>query len=140
MSAPSSTMRLAFLVFAVLLLAGCAPVSLQAPTLIEYQRSGGIAGRTDRLVINGDGTARLERRSIATDVTIPADTVARLRALLQGIRFDTLRAEYAPPRPGADMYEYVLVHDGKRVRCGETAVPPELGPLIDLLNRMISAR
>jgi hypothetical protein len=129
---------LTVLALALPLFAGCAPVNTQAPVLIEYQRSGGIAGRADRLVIHSDGTARLERRTTAGDMTIAADTLAQLRALLQGIRFDTLRAEYLPPRPGADMYEYVLIYGGKRIRCVDTAIPSELGPLIQFLNGVLA--
>jgi hypothetical protein len=120
---------------------GCAPVNSQAPVLIEYQRSGGIAGRTDHVVIRGDGTARLSRRADTADLTIPADSLARLRALLGRIPFDSLRAEYLPPRPGADLYEYIIIYGGRRVRTMDTAIPADLAPLIESLNAILrSAR
>lgn len=112
----------------------------QAPALVEYRRSGGIAGRDDRLVIHADGTARLYRRGVATDFTVAGDTLAELRSLLQAIGFDRLRAEYLPARAGADLFEYVVVYGERRVRTMDTAVPPELAPLIQLLNGLVARR
>lgn len=115
-------------------IAGCASVSSQAPALVEYQRSGGIAGREDRLVVNSDGSVHLYRRGAVSEFKVNGDTLARLRQLLEAIRFDTLRAEYRPSRPGADLFEYVLVYKDRRIHAVDTAVPAELQPLIQLLS------
>lgn len=112
----------------------------QAPALVEYQRSGGIAGREDRLVVHTDGSARLYRRGAVSDLTVGGDTLAQLRSLLQTIQFDDLRAEYLPPRPGADLFEYVVVYGKRRVRMMDTAVPAELEPLIQFLNGLVNRR
>jgi hypothetical protein len=130
--------RFASLLAALPLLLGCAPVNSQTPALVEYKRSGGIAGRTDRLVIQNDGTVKLSRRgATAIEVTVAADTLARLRTVLQGIRFDTLRSEYLPAQKGADLFEYEIIHNGRRVRTADTAIPPDLAPLITLLNGIL---
>jgi hypothetical protein len=113
-------------------------VSSQAPALVEYQRSGGITGREDRLVVQGDGSAHLYRRGAVSEFTVGGDTLERLRALLQTIRFDTLRAEYLPPRPGADLFEYVVIYKDRRIRTVDTAVPAELQPLIQLLSGLLN--
>ena len=118
---------------------GCAKMSSQS-TLIEYHRSGGITGREEQLVVQGDGAVRLSRRGVVSDFQVGADTLAQLRSQLQGIDFASLRAEYLPARPGADLFEYILVYQGDRVRTMDTAIPPELQPLINLLNGILSRR
>lgn len=110
----------------------------QVTVLVEYQRSGGIAGRDDRLVVYSDGTATLTRRGATTGFTLQADSLARLRALLAEANFADMRAEYLPQRRGADLFEYVLIHGGRRVRTADTAVPPELQPLLQLLGHLVS--
>jgi hypothetical protein len=134
----ASVRTLVFFSIAVCSVAGCASVSSQAPTLVEYQRSGGIAGRDDRLVVHTDGTARLSRRGAVADFTVGRDTLAQLRSILQTIGFEGLRTEYLPPRQGADLFEYVVVYDKHQVRTMDTAVPPELQPLIQLLNGLLT--
>ena len=113
---------------------GCAKMSSQATTLIEYRRSGGIAGREDQVVILTDGTARLHRRGVAADFRVAPDTLDQLRALLQRVDFRAMREEYLPARQGADLYEYVVIYQDRRIRTMDTAVPPELQPLLQLLG------
>ena len=91
-------------------------------------------GRDEQLVVHTDGTAHLSRRGAISDFTVGSDTLAQLRALLQSIAFDSLRAEYLPPRRGADLFEYVVMFKDRRIRTMDTAVPPELEPLIQLLS------
>lgn len=119
---------------------GCASGNSQAPALVEYQRSGGITGREDRLVVHTDGTARLSRRGAVSDFTLGSDTLAELRTLLQATQFEVLRSEYVPPRPGADLFEYVVVYENRRVRALDTAVPSELVPLIQFFNGLVAKR
>ena len=109
-------------------------MSSQATTLIEYRRSGGIAGREDQVVILTDGTARLQRRGVAADFRVAPDTLDTLRALLQRVDFRSMREEYLPARQGADLYEYVLIYRDRRIRTMDTAVPPELQPVLQLLS------
>ena len=114
--------------------AGCAKMSSQATTLIEYRRSGGIAGREDRVVVRSDGSAQLHRRGVAADFRVAPDTLDTLRALLQRVDFRAMREEYLPARQGADLYEYVVIYQDRRIRTMDTAVPPELQPLLQLLG------
>ena len=124
------------------LLAACPSVNPQTPALVEYQRSGGIAGQTIRLVVQGDGSAQLYGRIDTTNVTVPQDTLERLKHVIEGINFDTLRAEYQPPptERGADRFEYVVACRGRRVKMQDGAVPADLQPLIDLLNGVVRRR
>jgi len=119
---------------------GCATVNPQAAALIEYRRSGGITGREDRLVVQSDGTVHLSRRAALTDFHLTPETLAQLRALLDSTDFRGLRAEYLPPRRGADLFEYVVIYQGRTVRAMDTAIPPELQPLIQLLSGLANRR
>jgi hypothetical protein len=121
---------------------GCQTVNTQTPALVEYERSGGITGQTVRLVIQDNGSARLFARAggDSTTLAVGADALERLKSLLQNIRFDTLRAEYRPSQAGADLYEYVITHRGRSVRCQDGAVPAELQPLIGALNEVVRSR
>jgi hypothetical protein len=119
---------------------GCARMSSQATTLIEYRRSGGIAGREDRVVVLDDGTVRLSRRGAVADYQIGADTLQQLRALLERIDFRRMREEYLPPRRGADLFAYEVIYRDRRIRTMDTAVPPELQPLIQLLSGLADRR
>ncbi len=109
-------------------------MSTQATTLIEFQRSGGIAGREDRVVVMSDGTAQLSRRGVAADFRVAPDTLTELRALIERVDFRAMRDEYLPTRRGADLYEYVLTCKGRSIRTMDTAVPAELQPLVQLLG------
>ena len=128
------------LLFALYSVVGCATVNPQAAALIEYRRSGGIAGREDRLVVRTDGTAQLWRRTAASDFQLSPDTLAQLRTMLARTDFRSLRSEYLLPRSGADLFEYVVIYKDRTVRTMDTAVPAELGPLIQLLSSLVNTK
>jgi hypothetical protein len=88
-------------------------------------------------VVQENGDARFFARGDTVVQAVPADTLARLKGILQSIRFDALQAEYRPSQPGADRFEYVIEHRGHRVRVYDGAIPPELQPLIDVLNGLV---
>lgn len=123
-------------VIASTVIAGCRSVNTQTPALVEYERSGGITGQTVRLVIQDNGSASLYTGAAqdSSTLAVGADTLGQLKSLLEGIRFDTLRADYRPSRAGADLFEYVITHRGRTVRCQDGAVPADLQPLITALN------
>ena len=121
-------------------MAGCASMSSQVTPLVEFRRSGGITGRDERLVVRSDGTVQLSRRGAVAEFRIGGDTLARIRELLGSVNFARLRAEYLPPRPGADLFEYVVVYKDRTIRTMDTAVPAELAPLIQLLSGVANRR
>lgn len=117
---------------------GCATMNTQAnPNIIDYQRSGGIRGLNDHLTISEDGSAQLARKAARSEFALDRSVLTEVRDVLGEIDFAALKSEYLPSRPGADMYEYIITHDGHTVRAVETALPSELRPLVDLLNRII---
>ena len=123
-------------------IARCQTATPQIPALVEYERSGGITGQTVRLVIADDGSARLYSLADSATLAVAADTFERLKSLLQSIRFDTLHADYPlpPAQAGADRYEYVITHRGRRVSCRDGTVPAPLQPLITALNGLVRSR
>ena len=125
---------------AVCSIAGCATMNSQAAALVELQRSGGITGREERLVVFNDGTARLWGRGPVADFTVAGDTLSRLRELLRTIKFDTLRTEYLPPRRGADLFDYLVTVEHHRIHTMDTAVPAPLQPLLQLLGGIIARK
>ena len=121
-------------------LAACLVSNLQeAPVLVEFHRSGGIAGVDEHLVVRSDGTAQLTRdRRAAAPVQVATDAMVRLRATLADIDFGRFDKEYLSQR-GADLFQYEVVYQGRSVRTDDMAMPPSLVPLIDQLAAIVGA-
>ncbi len=139
-SLPSAALLLA------LCLGACAGPATQPGTtpLVQYQRTGGIAGFDDHLVIMPDGKAQLTRRGSTTEFTLDAATIAQVRALFEQGSFMALQGEYVPANTCCDLMDYVIhywVQDQtiKRVHTMDTAVPRDLQPILAALNEIISA-
>lgn len=127
-------------VLLVTLTVGCMTASAGNTPLVEYRRSGGIRGLNDHLVVNTGGTATLQRKIARLEFTLHPDTLAQLRDQLGSIDFSKLEREYSPARPGADLIEYQIVYGRHAVRAVDTAIPDELHPLIEFLNRLVERR
>ena len=119
------------------ILMGCA--KNPANPLIEYQRSGGIAGFDDRLVIEGTGKATLTRQDEEVSFMVSADEIKAIEDALAAVKFSQLDEEYLPGQPGADLFDYWLTYDGHAVRMVDTAVPDGMLPVLDMLNQLIEA-
>lgn len=118
--------------------AGCTPGASPGP-LLEYSRSGGIAGFDDHLVVESSGKAVLTRRTARSEFTVDPAMLSQLQATAEQADFAKLRGEHLPARPGADLFEYVLIYKGNRVRTMDTAVPESLQPLLQLLNQVVES-
>jgi hypothetical protein len=101
-------MRLAMLAI-VLVLATCG----RPGPLVDYQRSGGIAGADDH-----------------------PDELKALQALLADDDFAALSGNYLPDN-SADLFEYRLTANGRTIRTRDTAVPEAARPVLDWLNALI---
>lgn len=121
-------------------LAACTAPAPQDSVLVQYRRSGGIAGRTVTLVVSADGGARLTGRGTVEGFTVPADTLALLRELLGDQALDTLRDLYLPPHPGADRFQYDVTFRGRSVHTEDGAIPAALAPLVQLLGQLAHRR
>lgn len=111
----------------------CSSRTAQDFGIVEFRRSGGVAGLDDHLTISPDGTAKLRRRAIRRELKIDAQVLDQLRKSVESARFHQLKNEYLPPQVGADLIEYTIKLDGRTVRTEDTAIPESLQPLIDLL-------
>ena len=124
---------------------GEGPAEQSDTIMLEYRRSGGIAGWNDHLVIYTDGQATLERKgSQSKTFTLDQETLDTLRKLMADSRFFEMQPSYLPQRTIPDAFHYVVTYqDGNRRHTVETsdgAVPPELAPIISQLNRIIDQR
>ncbi len=119
-------------------LASCAKTA-SSDTLVEYTRTGGIAGLDDRLIVRANGQATLTRRDQRYEFALERETLTQLQSLLDSAQFTRLSGEYLPSRPGADLFTYAITYRGHMVRTMDTAVPEALQPALDLLNQTVAS-
>ncbi len=120
----------------VILLTSCTS-SAKPGILLEYHRTGGFAGFDDRLTIDMEGNAVLQRRNTQTQFTLDKQTLDSLEALLDRASFNQLNKSYAPTQHGADLFEYTLTYRGYTVQMVDTAVPEAMQPVLQSLNQIV---
>ena len=133
------------LVVAALVLTGCLglktpPVSRPAaPTLfVDYQRTGGIAGVNDRVVIFDNGVTLVSSRTTSKEILLNQSDLEQISAVFDAGQFPMLEGNYTSSRGGADFLQYSISYRGKTVNTEDTAIPPSLEPVIKELNRILS--
>ena len=105
------------------------------PELVEYRRSGGIAGFDDRLTVYRDGSATLERvRGSSGRYRVGAEDLRALEQALEAARFPELRPEYLPDTPIADGFGHTITYRGRTVRTADGGVPARLEPVLRALS------
>ena len=114
----------------------CAGDGQAANALVEYERSGGIAGFSDRLEVHPDGRAEIETRRLKRPkkVRLPRRQLRRLDAALRRAGFDELRADYGGG-DYPDALEFPITYRGDTVR-GDTP-PNRLSPALTILDQII---
>ena len=112
-----------------------------APSVIDYRRSGGIAGFSDVLTVDlSSGQARLGVGVNRPGVfDIPPETVAAIRKAAEDARFPKLRRAYGGSSLADDIY-YEVAYRGRSVGASSGAVPERLSPLIRLLESLVEER
>ena len=110
--------------------------------LVEYERTGGIAGSRERLTVRGDGTSTLVQGGLhprRQRFLLPRRLTRRLARLIHAGRLDRLRPRYGPERPVADGVTEMLRSAGRSVRI-ESGVPPpsSLQPALALLGEIVA--
>lgn len=120
---------------------GPAEVEPDAPepetVLLNYNRSGGIAGLDERLTITEAGEAILVRHDERYEIELDPEILIQLRESLDAIPFSALEDAYLPQEQGADLIEYTLTYQNKTVHTADTAVPESLAAVLDSLNNVI---
>lgn len=106
--------------------------------LLDYQRTGGIAGVSDRLVIFDNGVALVASRQSNIETTFNQTELDRIDAVFSEAGFASLEGNYTSRRGSADLLQYSIRYQGKTVITEDTAVPPGLEMVIDELNRILA--
>ena len=135
----------AVLIITLVVASGCLgsktpPVSRpHAPAvLVDYYRTGGLAGFNDRLVIFDNGVAVVSSKTVNQEIEINKTDVDRIITLFNQSQFPMLEGSYSA-RPGStDLIKYTISYHGKTVNVEDSAIPPALQPVIDELNRILT--
>ena len=131
---------------AVILVGGClgtkdVPATPATPPaiLVDYHRTGGIAGFDDRLVVFDNGAAVLSSGIITREIMLNSTYVERITSVFDEARFSQLDGNYTASRTGTDLIRYSISYHGKTVNTIDTATPSLLQPVIDELNSLLRA-
>lgn len=111
---------------------------------LEYERSGGIAGFQDRLTIYADGQAVLNRKGVQTAFRLTTEEMEQLKGALAAADFANLNESYLPADPCCDRFTYIIRSYGATggephtVTTMDGTVPPQLTPVLEALNHLVS--
>lgn len=130
------------ILLSISLITGClespyGPPDGSGNVLVEYHRTGGIAGFDDHLLIHENGTAMVSRRGTTGTFTLATEELVALNTLFEQARFHDLRSSYPAPTPGADYFSYEITYRSHTVTTEDTGVPPVLTPIIGRLNELL---
>jgi hypothetical protein len=130
----------AFVIFAGCMNEPQEPSTPEAPPsiLVDYVRTGGIAGVSDHLVIfeNGQGIYSTWNGSGEFELTPPQ--VDQLRDVFSISGFESLNGTYPAPTPGADYFTYRITYENQTVITQTTGVPDQLMPVIAYLDQIVT--
>ena len=127
-----------------MIIGGClgtkiAPVTPANPPaiLVDYHRTGGIAGLDDRLVIFDNGAAIVSSGHVNREITLNQTNINRITSVFTAAQFSQLEGNYTARRGSADLIHYTISYHSKTVNTEDSATPPQLQPVIDELNRVL---
>lgn len=109
--------------------------------LIAYAVTGGIAGISERLVIEVDGNATLVSgfkpgQQSTARFTLPDAELNDLRDKLEAADLPSLPK--SPETGCADCFEYTLTYDGTTYAADDVSIAARTDPVIQALNRLIA--
>ncbi|HVP94005.1 MAG TPA: hypothetical protein VMS89_02420 [Methanoregulaceae archaeon] len=108
--------------------------------VVDYYRTGGIAGADEHLVIFENGAVVYSGQSGRGAYFINGSSLAGLKDLFRSTNFAGMNESYPAPTPGADYYHYAITYRNHTVQAEDTGVPPLLQPIIQRLNEIISEK
>jgi len=113
--------------------------SADAKRLVRYDVGGGLAGTSDRLVIDTDGAAhQVGDRSGDQRFTVPAKQLRALKRELRAARFRSLKRRYQPELPVFDGITQTVRYNGRSVSIYSGAdIPARLSRVIRRLGRIM---
>ena len=106
--------------------------------LLDYHRTGGIAGFDDYLIVFENGESVISTRQGSGTVVLNPDSLKNIKDLLDQAHFTALNASYPASSTGADYFNYTITYKGHTVTTEDTGVPESLVPVIRELNDVIS--
>lgn len=143
----SAIIILSAIMIVMVLFSGCVtrpPLNGEKPEvpdiLVEYKRTGGIAGFQDQMVVFENGQVVYSRKDNGGTFTVPAETLHRIRALLENADFPALAPHYPAASPGADYFFYSLTYREKTVTTETGGIPPRLEPVIMQLDALLAGQ
>jgi hypothetical protein len=120
----------------VLVLALAAPAGA-ATRLVRYDVGGGIAGVSERLVVDRDGSARQSGDSTRR-FTVSAAQLRRLEHELEAARFGSLKRSYRPNVPVSDGTTQSVRYKGFEVSVSTGAnIPDRLARVLRRLSNLM---
>lgn len=132
-------------IIALIMMSGCIgtktpPVSHPpAPAvLVDYYRTGGLAGFNDRLVIFDNGVAIISGKNVNYEIELNRSDIDRITLIFNTSQFSMLEGNYSARHGSVDIIKYSISYHSKTVNAEDTAIPPSLQPVIDELNRILS--
>jgi len=137
-----------FLIFLILAVttSGClgtrTPVTASPPlptVLLDYHRTGGIAGVDDRIVIFNNGAALIATRAGNHAFQVNQSEIERIDRIFKQAGFDALEETYTSQSGGADFMRYSITYQNKTVITEDTTIPYTLQSVIRELNALLGA-
>ena len=123
------------------LIAGCAEATptdtISTEVLVEYQRSGGLAGFDDLVIIDAARKAVITRKGKSIESVLEQKSFEHIVQQLDQLGFSELEKDYLPADTCCDLIEYTMTYQDQTVRMMDTAVPESLQPILDSLNAVI---
>jgi hypothetical protein len=118
-----------------------ATATADAKRLVRYDVSGGLAGRSERLVIDGDRTARQtngRRSEDAQRFTVSSKQLRALKRELKAARFTSLKRRYEPDYVVNDGITETVTYKGRAVSVSTGAdFPTRLHRVLRRLGRLM---
>ena len=106
--------------------------------LVDYVRTGGIAGVSDHLVIFENGQGIYSTWNGSGEFELSSSQVDQLRDVFSIAGFESLNGTYPAPNPGADYFTYRITYENQTVITQTTGVPDQLMPVIGYLDQIIA--
>jgi hypothetical protein len=106
---------------------------------LTYTRGGGIAGRTDRLVVRPDGSGSLTTRTGEKPVTLSGEELTAIADELQRAKLPELPAASVADPPAPDAFAHRVVYEGTTVTADDPSMPDRLRGLVGTLGRLVDA-
>jgi hypothetical protein len=114
------------------------PGGAQLAGPVTFTRGGGIAGRTDKLVVQPDGTGSLTTRSGGQRaVKLDAAQLETLAGELESADLAGLPEDSTAGRTQPDAFAYRVAYEGATVTTESGSIPDRMAPLVASLSKLV---